>query len=390
MIISLRKSRFYKPLLYLGASICLILIFWLGTKIVGAPKWIQIDDYVEYWSAGQLNLYGGNPYSPEQLLPLQLDTGRTFGVPVMMWNPPWMMLISMPFSVISYPISRVMWIIFFVILIIFSVNMTWQTFGGDRKFRWIAWLVGLSFLPILEALKTGQTGPLLLLGAAGYLYFVKQNKLWLAGVLLSLLMIKPHILYLVLFSVLLWSIYEKQYRILLGMGFALIFATLIAWIANPNVIQQYFFAIANYPPQDWATPTIGGIVRFLAGPDLFWLQFLPPLLGGIWLFTYWFRNRNNWDWIEQTPLIILVSIFTAAYGWTSDQSASLIPILQIFILLIPINFRNKKQMLVLCSYIGIEVLLFIPLGNQLWNFWVAPTILIWYLLARSSLRSAIK
>ena len=208
--------------------ICLVLILWLGSTIVTSPKWLQIDDYVEYWAAGNLNLNGGNPYDPQQLLPLQHAAGRYFGVPVMMWNPPWMLLLAMPFSIFAYPISRVLWILFFVIIVFLSVNQTWQLYVGSPNQRWISWLVGFTFIPILEAFRTGQTGPLLLLGVVGFLFFIHKKKLWLAGGFLALLLVKPHILYLVLFTVVLWSLYEKQPRVILGAAIAIIVATLAA------------------------------------------------------------------------------------------------------------------------------------------------------------------
>ena len=383
---SFRDSRFYKSIIITGAIICLVLIFWLGMDIVLNANWLQYDDFVEYWAAGSLNLSGGNPYDPEQLLPLQLETGRHFGVPVMMWNPPWMLLIAMPFSIFSYPVSRVLWILIFIIVMVVSINLTWQLYDGSPKYRWVGWVIGFTFLPYLEALKTGQTGPLLLLGMAGFLFFMNNKRFWLAGVFLSLLLVKPHILYLVLIAVALWSIYEKQLRVILGTGISLAFATFIVWVANPKVINQYFYAAANYPPQDWATPTIGGITRFLIGTEIFWMQFIPPLIGLLWLGIYWYQHRKTWDWTEHAPLVILVSIFTAAYGWTSDQTVSLIPILQVLILLLPINIRNNKHLYIICSYLLIEIVLLIPFGNQLWNFWLAPSLLIWYLLSKNSLK----
>ena len=385
LIGSLREKPFYKPLIISSVFVCLVLILWLGTTIVTSPKWLQIDDYVEYWAAGNLNLKGGNPYDPQQLLPLQHAAGRFFGVPVMMWNPPWMLLLAMPFSVFTYPLSRVLWILFFIIIILLSVNLTWQQYGGKPQYRWVGWLVGFTFLPVLEAFRTGQTGPLLLLGMAGFLYFYNKKRLWLAGGCLSLLLVKPHILYLVLIAVVLWSLYEKELRIILGAGITLAFATLVTWVVNPDVIQQYLFAAVNYPPEDWATPTIGGITRLLIGTQHFWLQFIPTLVGLLWISIYWYHRRLAWSWLEQAPLIILVSILTAAYGWTSDHSASLIPILQIFILLLLVQDKKRSWYLVLISYLVIEILLFVPFGNQIWNFWLAPSLLLWYLVSRRAL-----
>ena len=123
-----------------------------------------------------------------------------------------MLVLAMPVSLLSYPTSRVIWVVFFVIIVALSVNITWKIYSGPPDLRWIGWLLGFTFVPVLQALRVGQTGPLLLLGSAGFLYFMQKKKLIIAGGFLSLLFIKPHILYLLLFSVFFWSLYEKQIR----------------------------------------------------------------------------------------------------------------------------------------------------------------------------------
>ncbi len=133
-----------------------MLVFWLGMEIVTRDNWLQYDDYVEYWAAGRLNLSGGNPYDPSQLEPLQLETGRYFGVPVIMWNPPWMLLLAMPFSIFTYPVSRILWLLIFVIIMIVSIDLTWAVYDGSPKLKWIGWLLGFTFLPFLEALKPAK------------------------------------------------------------------------------------------------------------------------------------------------------------------------------------------------------------------------------------------
>lgn len=378
MITSLRNYRYYRFIIWVGLAICMLLIFWRGSLIVTTPEWLQIDDYVEYWAAGQLNLNEGNPYDPDQLLPLQLQAGRSFGVPVMMWNPPWMLVLAMPFCIVEYAASRTLWIVFFVIIIFISANQTWLLYGGSMETRWISWLLGFTFVPILQAIRTGQTGPLLLLGVVGFLYFMRNNKPLLAGASLSLLAVKPHVLYLFALAIILWCINQEQWRVILGTVITLLTATLIAWIINPSVIQQYLYAATHYPPSDWATPTLGGITRYILGTEYFWMQFVPPVAGIFWLVVYWIRNKDSWNWIEETPLLILVSIFTAAYGWTSDQSVSLIAVLQIIILIVP-GLRNLSHVLILTTYLFVNVLLGINQGNQLWLWWFAPALLVWHL-----------
>ena len=164
----------------------------------------------------------------------------------------------------------------------------------------MALTIGFTFAPILDGLKKGQTSALLLLGVVGFLYCIKNRKWWLAGFSLSLLAVKPHVLFLYFLAVALWAIDQKQWKIILGYILAIIATTSIALVINPDVIQQYILAIRTYPPADWATPTIGGFFRLLFGTEKFWLQFIPPLIGIIWLIYYWQRNRITWNWFNRT------------------------------------------------------------------------------------------
>lgn len=247
-----------------------------------------------------------------------------------------------------------------------------------------SWIIGFTFYPVLEALKSGQANPILLLGVTGFLLSIQKKKYFLAGDFLSFLILKPHLLYLFVLAVLFWTLNERRWFVFLGGLASFIFGTVIAWIVNLQVINQYFFAILNYPPTDWVTPTIGGILRIIIAPDLIFLQFLAPLLGIIWFIFYWFRRRNSWNWIEHAPLLVLVSVFTAAYGWSSGQLVSVIALFQIGVMIFQGGLKRSSIMLII-SYLAINILAFILSGNAIILFWLAPSLLIWYLGAKKYL-----
>jgi hypothetical protein len=244
--------------------------------------------------------------------------------------------------------------------------------------RWVSWLLGFSFIPVLDALKKGQTGILLLLGIVGFLYGIDKKKPWLAGLSLALLAVKPHVAYLFLLAALLWSVSRRAWAILAGMILALSSATLLAWAINPQILSQYLQAIGSYPPSGWATPTLGGVLRLVFGTDRFWLQFLPPALGLLWLLVYWVRRRAVWDWLAQAPLIILVSLVTTAYGWSFDQAIALVAMIQIFVSITSLSW-GVRSALILIIYVLINLLDLIAPGNEFFLFWLAPAWLVLYL-----------
>ena len=76
----------------------------------------------------------------------------------------------------------------------------------------------------------------------------------------------------------------------------------------------------NLPPR-WATPTIGGTLRYFLGADKVWLQFVPTVLGVTWFCFYWLKERLTWNWPEQMPILVAVSVLTTSYGWTLIMSS---------------------------------------------------------------------
>jgi len=381
MLSSLREKPIYKLMIWMVFAGCLILFIGQFMQAATAPRWINYDDFVEYWAAGRLNITGGDPYDPAQLLPLEQSAGRYEGVPVIMWNPPWTLALIMPFSLLGYVFSRAAWFILNFIVVLWCASLSWSLYGGSLKTRWIGWLAAFSFAPVLLALKTGQSGALFYLAVVGFLYFSRKEKDWLAGVFLSLLAIKPHVLYLFGLAALIWSIDRRRWRIPLAGGAAVILATAIAWAVNPQVVGQYLFALTNYPPEDWATSTLGGFSRWVLGTEKVWLQFLPAFCGAAWFTFHWWRQRKAWDWLAQAPLLILVSFATMAYGWPSDQIASLVAIFQIVILIL-LSPKGLFAYLIIGIYVLIDAYLLAFEGNVFWLWWLAAALLIFYLAAR--------
>lgn len=371
-------------------TLVLVLTAWLSSTAVLDPEWLMADDFVEYWSAGRLNLEGGNPYDPVQLLDIQNQAGRDAGEALMMWNPPWTLTITMPLGLLSYRASRTLWLLLNIAVLILSVDTLWRLYGGSSRLRWLSWLLGFSFIPVLYALKKGQMGILVLLGTVGFLYYIGigvpkahyrgSSRPWLAGFSLALLAIKPHLAYLFLLAATLWIFRRRAWPVLAGFVLAIAAAALIALIANPRVIPQYLFAISNYPPSAWATPTLGSVLRLVFGTERFWLQFLPSFVGVIWLLVYWARRRADWDWLAQAPLVILVSLLTSAYGWSHDQSSALVALVLVFAALAARRW-DGRSLLVAGSYALVNLPILVVPTNEFYLFWVAPAVLIWYLAA---------
>jgi hypothetical protein len=318
-----------RPLLFIApiAIVGLAVAFLTRFQQLG-PYGLYLQDFVEYWSAGHLNASGQNPYDPALMGDLEREVRPGLGDPVMMWNPPWTLTLTMPLGVLPCHWAHLVWLILSLWILLVGADFLWGYYGGNPRYRGISWFIALCFTPTMLVLEMGQITPLILLGLLGFLFFERQGRDGIAGAFLALVAIKPHLVYLVGLAVLAWVVDQRRYSVLLGAVSALIVATAIPFAFNPQVFHQYVEALTNRPPENFYSPTIGTFLRLLLGPEKFRLQFVSVILGLGWFAWYWLRHRVDWRWSEHLPVLLLASYLTASYGaWPFDYVVMLIPLI---------------------------------------------------------------
>jgi hypothetical protein len=337
-----------------------------------------------YWAGGKLNLSGDNPYDAQKKESVQIAAGgqpsNQYPIAIFL-NPPWTLPFVMLFSLVSYPISRMVWLLFSIACLLFSTVNLWRLYNGPPKTVWLTWVVMISFAPTISMLEDGQITFLLLLGLVGFLYFtISHENDWVAGAFLALVSIKPQIIYLIWFAILFWVIKQHRWKILLSCIMSVIALTLIALLFNPLVITQYLAMLQNSYLSDLATPTIGAYLRFFwLGVDKFWLQFIPPVFGALWFIFYWLKNQNSWGWLDKLPILLLVSQVTAPYTYTYDQ-VILIPAIVLGVVRLIENGKQRSTLILAIILIIISVLdlmLHMKL-NDFWFIWMAPALFVWF------------
>ena len=391
-----RKTPLYRIALWGALVLCLIGIWYLVTRI--PPNVIAYGDSVQYWAAGRLSLKGENPYSAELVLNLRYQAGNFDHISpyaiAMVLYPPWTLPFLLPFGVLDYPPSRLLWFIFHLVVVFFSARLIWRLYRGPDRLPWVAYLVAFSFTPTLYALLMGHFSTFHLAGVAGFLYFIThpRPKWWFdlaAGACATLVTFKPQLLYLFLVALVFWVIEQRRWLILVGMGLFIILGSSIPVLLNPGVFGHYWEAISNYPVGIWATPTIGMVIRRAVGYDIEWLQMLPSIFGLLWFLFYWRRQHKVWDWRAAMPVLILASFVTSSYMWPFDMVALLLPVLAVTIELIQ-NRQILATGILFLTYIGINsgtVYHFLFIHNYYYLFWLAPAWLGWYLLGELQVRS---
>jgi len=284
-------------------------------------------DFIEYWSAAHLLSTRANPYSLSEMSKLQDALGWTEPVPLMFVCPPWVLPLIAPLGLTSsYSFAWLVWMTSLVLVLAIGSRLLMDLYFQDLRIPEVSdtWfhrsLFVFTFFPVLLCLKYAQLAPFLLLGLAGFLFFMRRNRTVLAGSFLALTAIKPQLLFLVWIAVLLESVRRRRWVVLFS-AFAVIgVLTGIALVLDRSAFQQYRDLIRT--PYLAINPSgATAVIRHsLKGRDTYWIQFIPPFVGITWLGIYWRRRRASWDWLAEMPMLVTMSVLTSAYGWVFDQT----------------------------------------------------------------------
>jgi hypothetical protein len=352
-----------------------------------------VRDFVEYWGASRLLLTGGNPYSPAELLSIQKAVGWSSAEPLIMWNPPWTLSFILPFGLLDFTSGQFVWLLAQVGCVLISAQALWRVNGINgingqaAAGGWTPWLLGLTFVPTSFVLILGQITPFILLGLTALLYFERKEHWFAFGAAIAILSIKPHLIYLFWIVLVLWIWQGKRWRVALGAAVAGTCTAVIPLLLDPRVYSEYL-ALHRIEgvtkPLAWPTPTLGNVVKIFFHFDSDGLQLIPSLVAVVWVLCYWRRHKQGWQWSEQLPLIILVSVTTNFFVWTYDQVVFLPALIQGAGWLVRLRlpwYRSIAALLYIVINLAHVILRFF-VAEELWYFWLAPALLIAYLVYR--------
>lgn len=351
-------------------AICLALVR-SRERAIGWP--LPLYDFMTYWAAGRLFLSGANPYSASAMYAIERHLGWQYTQPLVLLNPPWVLPFIAPLGALPFNVAHCLWWALSMATEVVCALALWRYFGGDPGKRWMAIVLVLTFFPGGAAERMGQITPLMLGAVAAFLLFVRERRYTMAGLCLIGFGMKPHLLYLVVLAVVLWTVESRRWSLAVAAVSTYAIATLGAIAFNHQVLG-YFHGTTQAALD--TSCGVGGALRSLFGMQFVWLQFLPTLVGAAWLVFYWRKHRNAWKWEERIPMLLLVSVATAPYSWNHDY----ILVLPAFVSLVVTISRTRTDWLVPCAfYLVLQIVVF----NEVELFskaWAAASSLLWLVL----------
>jgi hypothetical protein len=353
------------------------LVFALS-RVVESPSFHFPKDFLEYWASGRLNLRGENPYDAKQLLAEQRTADPDHPKAVMMWNPPPSLAVYMPVGLVPARWASLVWQGVQFGATMLACYLLWRVYGVDRV--WPGLLAGLASAGTWWVVAYGQNTGLLVLGLAGFLYYVQRGKPLTAGALAALTALKPHLL--AGFGVLLLAdLLRRRGLFALVTGVSVIAVSLgLAVAANPAVIEQFVAALRDPGPDaialhDWHLPVPSYWLRVSItgkdiGPDGFWIQFVPCAVACVALLVWRVVAGRAWDWSRAMPPVVAVSVLTTPYGgWVFDLPVLLVPVVWC-----AARLAHRPPLLVafLVGQAAITAISFATPGALQNYWWVAP------------------
>jgi hypothetical protein len=372
----------------LRARLAIALIVLVATLAATAIHW-PLADFAEYWAAGRLMNAGGNPYDPGAMLREQTEIGLEQAQPIMMYNPPWTLVLAMPPATLRFRLARSIWLSLQILTVLWCASRLWVLYGGAPRHVIRACYLALLWMPTMVAINLGQVSSVVLLGLVGFLWSLDNRQDVAAGACLSLTMVKPQIVALVWVALVLWAVANRRWKVLAGAAASIAGASLTAAWMNPNVFVQYRRLMATAPPTlEFESPNLATVLRVMIGTDRSWPQFIPTCVGVVGVVLLWHRRRKTWEWSRELPLLVLLSCLLTAYGgWAFDLVVLLVPVIATAVTVV----RSGRRSLVVCgasAFLAVSLVAFVmhqARVPQAGFVWMTPAV---FLLSAGLARAA--
>lgn len=283
-------------------------------------------DFRAFYTGGMMINKGikGNFYNLQTQYALQrlIFPGLPENKILAFYNPPFVALLYACLTI--FPIIAAYIIVGIVNMVILLICFFLLYRYVDKKKYTSFFIFLLLFPPIYICFAQGQSSFLLLLAVTASWYFLKRNKLFLAGMSLALLAVKPHLLILPM-ALLIW---KKQWHVMKG---SLLIIGVLALISLQAVglqaIKHYVIFLlmsTSFGQQNGIhpgiEPTLRGLLHTIFQTNFFSVIWIPFLLGLCVLLIFFIKAwQGKWDtksktfdhqWAILVIMIVLTSIHT--------------------------------------------------------------------------------
>jgi len=309
-------------------------IFVAVAVAAASPPLFGTADFIEYWSANRLFLSGMDPYNPDGLLGLQRTVLTAAGVaierPLMMWNPPWLLLLLAPVLSLDFQPAAKLFLGLNVILL--GGVVIWTLVLRKTADAPVIVAASALMLPFWSTLRLGQISICILALAAGVIELRRREYPTAAGILLGLLSIKPHLALIFVLFILVDSIRRREFAVLRGAVISGGVLILLGLTVLRESTGQWLTAVQSAPeslplvvaPTQWKTATLAFLARDsveeLTHLSAAQFLFMFPVVGMLLLLALDLRFFRSLPAADRAIIALAFSVVFSPFGWIFDAA----------------------------------------------------------------------
>jgi hypothetical protein len=287
------------------------------------------SDTDAYFVKERIFLEGRNPYSEaatvawlEQRLP-ELHSV----LPV--WNPPILfssigLIFSLPFSSRAIVVA-VLSLISALTIYVTSVKLCNSSVQPRATYFFFSIFACPAFF--IELICGQFSFAIIALFALGVLSFSRRRD-FLAGFLLSLCVIKPHVAFLPLVMMGIHTLRQRRWQTIYGAIVSLAFFSICAEVVNPGIHEKWIHRESwpgGFFGSTWVSLVRAISLQYFSTPSN-WILWALPLGGVLLLIAVETTVSRKYSSIEIVMLACLVNPLFSPYGYAFDQGLLMIPV----------------------------------------------------------------
>ncbi len=326
--------------------------------VIGGLSWVNIqfaknnpggNDFLVHYVGTRSFIYEGlSPYSDEVATRIQV---AAYGHPAQgiehelrVAYPLYSIILFAPFSLIGdYQISRAVW------MTVLELALVAMTFVSFEVVEWKPplWMQGslLLFSVIwyhaVRGVINGNAVILLALALASILLLIKKDRDKIAGVLLAVTTIKPHLVVLAIPLIIIWSIYHKRWQLIIWFSGTLVGLIVIGLIMIPDWITQNLWEILKYPAYNPAGTLAAVLGEWMPGISTQLKWSIGIILGLVLLYEVWLARKGNFQYLFWTVMLSLT--INQWIGIQSDPGNFILLFPVLILILSEINKKWKEK-----------------------------------------------
>lgn len=355
---------------FLGVLVTLVLLggmIFLRVRISATSFDFQSSNFTFFWLAGRMLIEGENPYDEAQYLAGHETHGIKWQPNKIFPYPLPLAIFFVPLGFLSLPTAYLTWQVITLLIIawtIYALLNHWQG-AAQRRLLVPVFAVMFFFGPVYLTLHTGSVGALALLAIVGAILLLERDKSLLAGMLLSLTMLKPPQGLTILLLAGIWFLARRDWKAIYGVTVGGIVLLAVGMIQDPLWLVKFRGASEAVMDRTQGVHSNVWAFAYLAcdRTSPCWLILggtASLILLGLGGFFLW-RNQSKLTAWEAFNIILPIAFVSTIYLWAYDQLPYIVPIVWIIGTFVE---RKKSYLHAFLFLIVLELVSFFALVQQ--------------------------